>query len=181
MAEYQGDYYDVTKQSWHVNSGIYFDKATKTSRLRDGRYEDNGKVTLLMGEGWEINVICENVPDQFVINIWSEIEGNAEVMLIEDGQVVRSVFTTETETWEEIKLTPNKKRFLVRVVNRHSIQTAPQVKKVVISNPAIRFGDGEYGTNEWLSDIELKELVTSGSKVWVKVNGDWVQGSVGII
>lgn len=181
MAEYQGDYYDVQTQSWHINSGIYFDKHEKTSRERDGRYEETGKITLLVGESWETDVVCEQVPDEFGVYIWSEITRNAEVTLIEGGQIKTSVFTSQTQSWEKITLTPNVKRFMVRITNRHSFKNLPSVKKIILNSPYIKFGEGNYGLNEWLADWELKKIASEGTMVWVKIDGVWKKANVEVI
>lgn len=181
MAEYNGDYDIVAKArfSEYVNAGIYLDKRNKSSHTRDSRTDVLGQVSLLPGEVWETEVIAESIPDKFGVSIYSRIEGNAVVELVEDNKTISSVSTSLVDEWEDIEIVPNKKRFIIRIVNVWSYMRGDGVRRITMRNPYLKIGEMVYSPNEWLVSWELKEgSAGGGCGVWVKVNGEWVRARV---
>jgi len=181
MPEYEGFYPDAYRLSDFTNVGLYPDLYTFKSKsfcqLTDS-IEDG--IKLISGETYEFLVSSAEQQNDVSVDVLCNATGKAVVEIVQSGLVINSG-TNQGNSKETITLTSTAQDFKVR------LRVLPlMVGKLAIayfSNIKIKPNGSEYSfsLNDIFERTKIAPSGVSGSKIWVKVNGEWKQATVSII
>jgi hypothetical protein len=179
MAQVYGFYSDGYVLSDYNNAGIYCKTGLFRSRWYDSRTDNvnNGK-KLISAETYEIMINANDVPSSVKLQIKCSIAGKMIVEIEEDGIITDSKTNNNANTWEEITLTPNKKRAKIRI----KILPITPGKVAVGYFKAVRvlMNNCFYSLDSNFDEFMLDTSFNSNC-LWVKINGEWKPAKVMII